>query len=368
MRRRDDDTPELNMFLQLHSPLDSPIKSNAKKRKKSSLEDIKPSVETLKKKSTKLDKTEKIAKRALVSDPEGSTLQHKTKRQRLQKSLSSIKPRENSRLSYFFFDGASFNGWIKLLQPFAQTGNFHFGPKGISFSRSDPKLLVLNFIRIFSDKCLLNGGFKADDPGFYFGVNLQKLGSIATHALTKNDSFMIFFEEDNSKMFTEQLNNRNGSRNVSIMQHLDVHEFIFDDFIREGAVPDIVVRADIFSSQCGQLSAAKCPRALIHYAQNMIVLIGLDASGQVVKRIPIHSDPLTPCADIINKIIEQPTATIKADLKVMKSLINLKHTSLPSSMVRIYFEGPAIRFVSELSDFGEIQTLLRDESVFHPNA
>lgn len=288
------------------------------------------------------------------------------------KAVAAVaQPRESATLCYCFPDGSALGSVIKLLQHTTSDGNFHFGPDAVTFARSDAKMLVLNLVRMWNKHLVTKGDIrKASPDGFFFGVRLNELATHATNCLTKYDAFLLFFEEDNARMVTEQINSRNGLRNLTTFKAAEVHEFAYADerdASPHGASsgrPDLSVPIDLFCTQLSRLVATKSPRVVFYFAAGGLAAVGRNAAGEEVKRVYI-----TPTGQgDADGIVDDALGSVHIEAKTMKILTGLRNIAPIIGNVDIYFEGSGLRFIAPIrlmgeASLGEFETIVRDEGV-----
>jgi len=269
---------------------------------------------------------------------------HRKKRARLQEAVNIP---ESAELG-FCFDGGSFAGAVKLLSSFRDDGIFRFSRDKISFVRSNIHRTILGDAEWSMDQVIVKGS-KTDIPeaGFTFGVDLKQFHSLATRTLTKNDLLLMYFHDDNSIMYVEQINHKTtgGSRNEAKFhkKHVPTRE-LTTRVIGTVGQPNVVVRSEEFFIQANLLAVAKCVKINITCSSRGIMFSGEDKEERVVKSISF--DAATP--DFTD------TISFSIPNKQLKTIIHMRNISRPESPIRIFYQtGLPILIVCNMGPAGE---------------
>lgn len=286
------------------------------------------------------------------------------KRQKRLKGIQSPTPPVGATLCYYFADGSAFGGLIKVLLLSCNEGNFRFGPDCLQFVRANESVSVLNIVTLYNEKVLIKGDFSSIPNGFRFGVHLPEFSQVSTHSLTRNDSFLMYFMEDNSKMYTEQRNGDSASgQNLAILNCRRVSETNYNTAMDPNAVPNVCVPLKYFCTQCSFLASAKCPKLHIVCSKLGVVLKGKDAVDNDVKFAYFPSAEATP-EDSVHTACANPIVVYQVNAKVLKTLIYMRNIGTAKSMVEIFYSADKSLMVrSYFSDNqGTFCTFIKNES------
>lgn len=283
------------------------------------------------------------------------------RKKRLQQLVPPEVP-EDAEFCYYFADGQAISGIVKQLMNLSTAVTLRCGPEHLRMMRSNDSRTILAVVTISNDRILRKGDFDECPNGFRFGLNLQELSLRATHGMTRNDSFMMYFKEENDRLYCEKKNNKADQvgrhRAIINAQHVEEKNYFGGD---DEVPPEhcVNVPLEYFIDHCNSLVTAKCARIHIVCSGTGVIFQGRDDNNNEIMSIFLAKD-------IDTSVHPGPTlVTYRVGLKSVRALLLIKHTATERSLLQLKYDASRRTFLVHfpISDIGTMHIYLKNEFV-----
>ena len=253
---------------------------------------------------------------------------------------------DSAKFAYHIRNGYGWAWSMKSLSQNHAEGNFHIGPKGLSFSRASDSLNILNIITMDNDKVLLRGDFSDLPNGFHFGFKFSDLTQRTTHSIDRYDSIMLYFQ-DKDRMVAEQLNPITLETSRSMVAYVDVYEHVYHNIVvGDPEKPNITIRVQNFCHDCALLPSAKAQSVTFYCGEAGMAMVGLGDNGEAIKTKFFAAEGFQGDTETIDRTIANPIMDVTVPLKKFKHLVNFRNTCNSKNMVNIYYERDQPLFIN----------------------
>jgi hypothetical protein len=278
-------------------------------------------------------------------------------------------PPPAARFTYQIQNGYGFACDIKNLGISHSEGNLRFDERGIHFTRTSDCKTILNRFFLDAAKVQLLGDFnRPESEGklvFYFGFKISELIQRTTHSIRRNDSLMLYFEENAERMFAEQLMPSTLLTSRSMIQWRDIQEQPFYDIdVGDPSAPQLSIRTHLFCRDCALLPSAKAQTVTIYCGDRGMAMVGRGADGEPIKSIFFAVSGRFSDTENMDYTINNAEVEATIMTKKFKTIVNFRNISTSKEFVKVHYErGKPILFMTNYLGVGWRKVYMRNMQI-----